>query len=116
MMLDKGRHGREQILSRATVELMTSDHLTPEQRAGSEIFFGDHSSWGFGMAVSVPALTRIGQLHANGPARVPTVVLGVTTRLTCARNGSDADGSDIETASQAKHTIMISKARCRKAQ
>jgi CubicO group peptidase (beta-lactamase class C family) len=53
MMLSKGRHGREQILSRAAVELMTSDQLTPEQRAGSEIFFGTHSSWGFGMAVDI---------------------------------------------------------------
>jgi CubicO group peptidase (beta-lactamase class C family) len=53
MMLDKGRHGRAQILSPATVELMTSDQLTPEQRAGSEIFFGTHSSWGFGMAVDI---------------------------------------------------------------
>jgi len=53
MMLDKGRYGREQILSRATVELMTSDHLTPEQRAGSEIFFGTHSSWGLGMGVDI---------------------------------------------------------------
>ncbi len=53
MMLDKGRHGREQILSRAAVELMTSDQLTPEQRAGSELFFGSHSSWGFGMAVDI---------------------------------------------------------------
>ncbi len=52
-MLDKGRPGREQILPRATVELMTSDHLTPEQRAGSEIFLGTHSSWGFGMAVDI---------------------------------------------------------------
>jgi len=53
MMLNKGRHGRERILSRATVELMTSDQLTPEQRAGAEIFFGDHSSWGLGMAVDI---------------------------------------------------------------
>jgi CubicO group peptidase (beta-lactamase class C family) len=53
MMLNKGRHGRERILSRATVELMTSDQLTPEQRAGSEIFFGTHASWGFGMAVDI---------------------------------------------------------------
>jgi CubicO group peptidase (beta-lactamase class C family) len=53
MMLNKGRHRREQILSRDTVELMTSDQLTPEQRAGSEIFFGDHSSWGLGMAVDI---------------------------------------------------------------
>jgi CubicO group peptidase (beta-lactamase class C family) len=53
MMLNRGRHGREQILSRAAVELMTSDQLTPEQRAGSEIFFGSNSSWGFGMAVDI---------------------------------------------------------------
>jgi len=53
MMLNKGMHGREQILSRATVELMTSDQLTPEQRAGAEIFLGDFSSWGFGMAVDI---------------------------------------------------------------
>jgi CubicO group peptidase (beta-lactamase class C family) len=53
MMLNKGRHGRQQILSRAAVELMTSDQLTPEQRAGSEIFFGRHRSWGFGMAVEI---------------------------------------------------------------
>jgi CubicO group peptidase (beta-lactamase class C family) len=53
MMLNKGRHGREQVLSRATVELMTSDQLTPEQRAGSEIFFGEHRSWGFGTAVEI---------------------------------------------------------------
>ena len=46
MMLNKGRHGREHVLSRATVELMTSDQLTPEQRAGSEIFFGAHSQLG----------------------------------------------------------------------
>jgi hypothetical protein len=51
MMLDIGWHSHEQILSRATVELMTSDQLIPEQRAGSEVFFGTHSSWGSGMAV-----------------------------------------------------------------
>ena len=61
MMLNKGRHGREQILSRATVELMTSDQLTPEQRAGSELFFGTHSSWSFGMAVD----TRRNQIFHN---------------------------------------------------
>jgi len=53
MMLNKGRYGREQILSRASVDLMSSDQLTPEQRAGCEIFFGTHSSWGFGMAVDI---------------------------------------------------------------
>jgi CubicO group peptidase (beta-lactamase class C family) len=53
MMLNQGQHGHKHILSRATVELMTSDQLTPEQRAGSDIFFGTHSSWGLGMAVDI---------------------------------------------------------------
>ena len=53
MMLNKGRHGREQILSRAAVELMTSDQLTPEQRVGSEVFFGGYGSWGFGIQVDI---------------------------------------------------------------
>jgi CubicO group peptidase (beta-lactamase class C family) len=30
---------------------MTTDHLTPGQRVGAEMFFGDNSSWGFGMSV-----------------------------------------------------------------
>ena len=53
MMLNKGRHGREHILSRASVELMASDHVTPEQREGAEIFFGSYSSWGLGFAVDI---------------------------------------------------------------
>ena len=53
MMLNKGRHGSEQILSRASVDLMTSDQLTPENRIGSELFFDSFSSWGLGMAVDI---------------------------------------------------------------
>jgi CubicO group peptidase (beta-lactamase class C family) len=51
MMLNKDKHGSERILSRPSVELMTTDHLTPEQKAGEGIFFGDHGSWGFGVGV-----------------------------------------------------------------
>jgi CubicO group peptidase (beta-lactamase class C family) len=51
MMLNRGRYGRGRILSRPSVELMTADHLTPAQKQGAELFFGDHSSWGFGMEV-----------------------------------------------------------------
>jgi CubicO group peptidase (beta-lactamase class C family) len=51
MMLNRGRHGSQQILSRASVEMMTTDQLTPDQREGSEIFFGGYSSWGLGMSV-----------------------------------------------------------------
>ncbi len=51
MMLNKGRLGKERILSRPSVELMTTDHLTPEQKAEAFLFFGDSSGWGFGMSV-----------------------------------------------------------------
>ena len=51
MLLGKGLHGRERILSRPTVELMTSDQLTPEQKQGAELFFGHGASWGMGGAV-----------------------------------------------------------------
>jgi CubicO group peptidase (beta-lactamase class C family) len=51
MMLNKGKHGGERILSRPSVELMITDHLTLEQRAGAEMLLGDSSSWGFGLSV-----------------------------------------------------------------
>jgi len=57
MMLNKGEYngpdGRVRILSRPTVELMTSDQLTTEQREDARIFFGDSTSWGFGLAVTI---------------------------------------------------------------
>jgi CubicO group peptidase (beta-lactamase class C family) len=52
MMLNKGRHGRERILSRLSVEVMTADHLTLEQKGDNPIFFHGHSGWGFGVAVA----------------------------------------------------------------
>ncbi|HTJ63279.1 MAG TPA: serine hydrolase domain-containing protein [Alphaproteobacteria bacterium] len=54
MMLNKGRHGNVRILSRASVELMTADHLTPAQKAASPFYpgFWDATGWGFGMAVT----------------------------------------------------------------
>jgi CubicO group peptidase (beta-lactamase class C family) len=51
MLLAKGLHGRERILSRPAVELMTSDQLTAEQKQGAELFFGHGASWGMGGAV-----------------------------------------------------------------
>lgn len=53
MMLNKGAHGRERILSRPTVELMTMDHITPAQKAASPFFpdFWNDHGWGFGMGV-----------------------------------------------------------------
>src|SRR5829696_509144 len=53
MMLNQGKHGNERILSRPSVELMTTDHLTPEQKAASDFFpdFWDSHGWGFGVSI-----------------------------------------------------------------
>lgn len=51
MMLNKGRHGSQRLLSRPAVEMMTTDQLTPENRIGTELFFGEGASWGMGNAV-----------------------------------------------------------------
>jgi CubicO group peptidase (beta-lactamase class C family) len=53
MMLNKGKHGRKRLLSRPSVETMTTDHLTPEQKAVSGLIPGyfDSHGWGFGMCV-----------------------------------------------------------------
>jgi CubicO group peptidase (beta-lactamase class C family) len=56
MMLSQGRHGSERILSRLSVEAMTTDQLTPAQKAVSSLlpvlpgFFETHG-WGFGVSV-----------------------------------------------------------------
>jgi CubicO group peptidase (beta-lactamase class C family) len=53
MMLNKGAHGRERILSRPSVELMTTDHITSAQKAASPFFesFWDNRGWGFGLSI-----------------------------------------------------------------
>jgi CubicO group peptidase (beta-lactamase class C family) len=55
MMLRQGTHGHERILSPRAVELMTTDHITPEQKAVSPFFpdFWSERGWGFGVSVVV---------------------------------------------------------------
>jgi CubicO group peptidase (beta-lactamase class C family) len=54
MLLNGGRHGTRRILSRPSIELMTSDHLTAAQKAVSGLLPGyfDSHGWGFGLAVA----------------------------------------------------------------
>jgi CubicO group peptidase (beta-lactamase class C family) len=75
MMLNKGKGacGRERILSRPSVELMTMDHLTPEQKALSPFFpnFWKDKGWGFGLGVitardGFPSVGRFGWDGAFG--------------------------------------------------
>ena len=59
MMLNKGKYGGERILSRPSVELMTTDQLTPGAEGGVRIRFfpgfWDSRGWGFGVAIDHPA-------------------------------------------------------------
>jgi CubicO group peptidase (beta-lactamase class C family) len=66
MMLVKGAHPGERILSRPSIELMTMDHLTPEQKAASPFFenFWATRGWGLGLGV----ITRRNDL-ADAPGR-----------------------------------------------
>jgi CubicO group peptidase (beta-lactamase class C family) len=52
MMLNKGKHGNERLLSRPSVETMTTDHLMPEQKASGLVpGYWDSHGWGFGVSV-----------------------------------------------------------------
>jgi CubicO group peptidase (beta-lactamase class C family) len=69
MLLDGGRFDGERILSRASVALLSSDRLTPEQKALSDNlspgFFNAHG-WGFGVSV-VTRQTELGHpVHQYG--------------------------------------------------
>jgi len=53
MMLRSGSHGSGRILLRESVEAMTTDQLTPAQKAASPFYpgFWDSNGWGFGVSV-----------------------------------------------------------------
>jgi CubicO group peptidase (beta-lactamase class C family) len=68
MMLNKGTLGGERILSRPSVELMTSDQLTPRQKAMSGLVPGyfDGHGWGFGMSVVTRRVDAAGSVGMFG--------------------------------------------------
>lgn len=53
MLLRQGSYPGGRILSRTTVEAMTTDQITPGQKAVSEFFpgFWDHTGWGLGLSM-----------------------------------------------------------------
>lgn len=53
MMMNYGTFNGERILSRATVKLMTTDQITPEQRERSPFFNNFWSSYGWGLGMGV---------------------------------------------------------------
>jgi CubicO group peptidase (beta-lactamase class C family) len=51
LLLDHGRYPGGRILSPPSVELMTTNHLTEEQRTEASGFLGADRGWGFGVSV-----------------------------------------------------------------
>ena len=68
MLLGKGAHGNARILSRPAVETLTSDQLTPVQKAVSGLVPGyfDSHGWGFGVAVVTRRVDVPGSVGAYG--------------------------------------------------
>ena len=64
MMRHRGTFDGERLLSRPTLELMTTDQLTPAQKAASTFVpgFFDNNGWGFGVSV----VTRRVDVHSVG--------------------------------------------------
>ncbi|HEX3488933.1 MAG TPA: serine hydrolase domain-containing protein [Streptosporangiaceae bacterium] len=51
MMLQQGRYRGRRLLARPTVQVMTTDQLTDQQREENAIFFAGMGGWGFGLNV-----------------------------------------------------------------
>jgi CubicO group peptidase (beta-lactamase class C family) len=68
MLLNKGQHRGVRILSRPTVEVMTTDQLTPEQKAVSGLTPGyfDSHGWGFGVSVVTKRVDLSGPIGKFG--------------------------------------------------
>jgi len=68
MMLNVGRHERTRILSRASIETMTTDQLTPAQKAVSGLIndYFDSHGWGFGVAMVTRRTDVAGSIGSFG--------------------------------------------------
>jgi CubicO group peptidase (beta-lactamase class C family) len=53
MLLGRGRIGGKRFLSEATIQAMTTNALTPQQRAGGAPILAASQGWGFGLAVAL---------------------------------------------------------------
>ena len=86
MLLAGGTAGGRRLLSPESVRQMTTDHLTPSQRAASRLFL-EGQGWGFGGSVDVEAIEpwnvpgRYGWVGGTGTAAHITASAGAVTIL-----------------------------------
>jgi CubicO group peptidase (beta-lactamase class C family) len=68
-LLAQGRIGGRRLLSPASIAAMTTDRLTPAQRAGGAVILGEGRGWGCGMSVVVASAAQglpVGAYGWNG--------------------------------------------------
>ena len=86
MLLAGGTAAGRRLLSPESVRQMTTDHLTPSQRAASRLFL-EGQGWGFGGSVDVEAIEpwnvpgRYGWVGGTGTAAHITASAGAVTIL-----------------------------------
>lgn len=51
MLLSNGQHSTGRILSRPSIQTMTTDQLAPGQRESADVFLGTGRGWGFGLSM-----------------------------------------------------------------
>jgi CubicO group peptidase (beta-lactamase class C family) len=86
MILADGRVGERELLSAVSVRRMTTNHVTPAQRANATLFL-EGQGWGFGGSVDVETIDiwnvpgRYGWVGGSGTAWHATPSSGLTTIL-----------------------------------
>jgi len=81
MLLNKGWHGGERVLSRLSIELMTRDHITDAQKAASPFFPGFwRIAAGASASPSSPAATIWREFRAASAGMAATAPPGLRTR------------------------------------
>jgi CubicO group peptidase (beta-lactamase class C family) len=89
MLMNKGEYRGTRLLSAKSVEDMTTDHLTREQKDRSPFTpgFWDHTGWGYGVSVSISPDEftdipgRYGWDGGYGTAWINHPALGVVTMI-----------------------------------
>lgn len=69
MVLNKGASGQKRLVAASSIEMMTSNHLTPEQQQMGRLILGANAGWGFGVSVMTEPdglATRPGRYGWNG--------------------------------------------------
>jgi CubicO group peptidase (beta-lactamase class C family) len=69
MMLNKGTFGQKRLVGASSIEMMTANHLPPDQQQMGRLILGENAGWGFGVSVLTKPdglATRAGRYGWNG--------------------------------------------------